>query len=493
MMFVASSSLLGKEEMRYPMTATSKRAGLRAVPMLPHESLYVGIDVGKARHIAGFVSRTLLERHERFEACPVLSFENSRAGFRVLVERIREYVPAEQCFLLLEDTGHYHRALVQYLLELDLAVYRMHVQQRQKGMPKTDKRDALGLANHLYNQLELGVQMANKKQLVRRAVPPAETAALLRGLIRHRYELSHESTRRKNKLIAITDELFPEFTQVLKDPTSMTALALRERFPTPHTIATASLEDLCKTRAGARPSKEKLVLLQQLAAQSIGIKDLGRQRGLVLEQQQLIRELRLLQEHIAQLEQEITQMVAQSREGRILTSIPPIGPIQAAALIASIGHIDNFRNAAALKSYLGWAPIDERSGTSLEHVHQTHGGTRPGKKMIFLIVGNAIQMRDSEWAKLYQRLLPRKCRYNERQQDYQDKLLLVGRLAGQLIEMIFAFLKIDADLLKKYPPGGLIPEPMLYDQAIHQAHRQGQYHPLRPDRKPNTIVDLSDL
>jgi len=475
------------------MPGASRRPALRAVPMLPNESLYVGVDIGKARHIAGFVSKTLLERHERFEACPVLSFENSRAGFRALVERIRAYVPAEQCFVLLEDTGHYHRALVQYLLELDLPVYRMHVQQRPKGMVKTDKRDALGLANHLYNQLELGVQTANKKQLVRRAVPPTETAALLRGLIQHRYELSRESTRRKNKLIAITDELFPEFTQVLKDPTSPTALTLRERFPTPHTIATASLEDLCKTRAGVRPSREKLALLQQLAAQSIGIKDLGRQRGLALEQQQLVRELRLLQEHIAQLEQEIKQIVAQSREGRILTSIPPIGPIQAATLIASIGHIDNFRNAAALKSYLGWAPIDVQSGTSLEQAHQTHGGTRPGKKMMFLIVGSAIQMRDGEWAKLYQRLLPRKCRYNERQQDYQDKLLLVGRLAGQMIEMIFAFLKIDADLLKKYPPGGPIPEPMLYDQAIHQAHRQGQYHPLRPDRKPNTIVDLSQL
>jgi transposase len=152
------------------MPVVSRRQALRAVPMLPNESLYVGVDVGKARHIAGFVSKTLLERHERFEACPVLSFENSRAGFRALVERIREFVPVEQCFVLLEDTGHYHRPLAQYLVELDLSVYRMHVQQRPKGMLKTDKRDALGLANHLYNQLELGVQTANKKQLVRRVL-----------------------------------------------------------------------------------------------------------------------------------------------------------------------------------------------------------------------------------------------------------------------------------------------------------------------------------
>jgi hypothetical protein len=62
----------------------------------------------------------------------------------------------------------------------------MHVQNREFGMLKTDKRDALGLANHLYNQLALGVQVANKLQSVRRAVPPSEAAAQLKGLMRHR-------------------------------------------------------------------------------------------------------------------------------------------------------------------------------------------------------------------------------------------------------------------------------------------------------------------
>src|SRR5258706_6616257 len=43
---------------------------LTPIPLLPHEPLYVGIDVGKASHVAGFVSATLLARHERFEGCP---------------------------------------------------------------------------------------------------------------------------------------------------------------------------------------------------------------------------------------------------------------------------------------------------------------------------------------------------------------------------------------------------------------------------------------
>ena len=108
--------------------------------------------------------------------------------------------------------------------------------------------------------------------------------------MRHRYELVHECTQRKNKLIAICDELFPEFTDVFKDPNGPTALALREQFPTPQAVATAPLAEVIALRRGrGRPSNAQLMELQRLASQSIGVKDLVRQRGLVLEQRQLIR------------------------------------------------------------------------------------------------------------------------------------------------------------------------------------------------------------
>src|SRR5215472_12930246 len=154
-----------------------------ALPLLVHETLYVGVDIGKFRHVAAFLSRTLLARHERFEGCPTLAFAQSRDGFRALVDRIREYVPLEQVQVLLEHTGHYHRLLEQYLLELDITVYRIHVLKRATGMLKTDKRDALGLANTLYTQLALGAQVADKMQLVRRAVPPTKAAAQLQGVM----------------------------------------------------------------------------------------------------------------------------------------------------------------------------------------------------------------------------------------------------------------------------------------------------------------------
>ncbi|GHO86307.1 IS110 family transposase [Dictyobacter formicarum] len=472
------------------MKNTAKKlSNVQPIPLLKQEALYIGIDIGKERHVAGFVSLTLLERHQRFEACPTLAFENSREGFSALVERIRTLAPFEHCFALVEKTGHYHKALIQYLQELDIPVYLMHVQERPKGMMKTDKRDALNLANTLYNQLALGIQVSDKTQLVRQAVPPTPAAAQLKGLIRHRYELVHEATQRKNKLTAICDEVFPEFTRILHDPNGPTALALREHFPTPAALATASLSALKEVRGKAHNiGNDRLLELQRLATESIGTKDIVRQRGLILEQTQLTRELHLLQEHIAQLEREITTIVVQAREGRILQSMG-IGPIQAATIIAAIGSIENFPNAGSLKSYFGWSPTVIQSGSTVDSVGQTHKGTRPMKQMMFLIVSSLIK-RDTEWAKLYERLVKTRCPYDQRTGQRKGKLRIIGRVAGQLIETMYALLKTDAEIIGKALPNEPPPEPVLYDPEKHRQHREGHYQPLKVSVRRSVLTLL---
>jgi len=102
----------------------------------------------------------------------------------------------------------------------------------------------------------------------------------------------------------------------MRDPNAPMALAIRAQFPTPHAIATASLTALAALRTKNRPSNAQLAELQHLASQSIGTKDVVRQRSLVLEQSQLIKELRLLQEHMQQLDTEVYKIVEQSREGK---------------------------------------------------------------------------------------------------------------------------------------------------------------------------------
>jgi transposase len=476
------------------MTSNQKaRPDLQAIPMLRYETLYVGVDIGKKSHVAGFISTTLLSRHQRFEHCPALAFENSREGFRSLIDRIEGYVSLTQVQVLLEVTGHYHRALLQYLQELAIPVFVIHVQKRQEGLLKSDKRDALGLANQLYNQLDKGIQVGDPLQAVRRLVPPSEAAASLRGMVQHHYELVAESTQRKNKLTAICDELFPEFTRLLRNPNLPTALALRERFPTPADLAAASFWELREARGRTcSVSDAKLQELQRLAAQSIGTKDPARVRGLVVEQKQLICELNLLAEHLAQLETEIAQVVEGSREGQILRSIPGIGSQAAATLIALIGNIANFDRAAQLKSYVGWVPKVAQSGSSLDWSRLSPRGVRQMKQTMYLIVWRAIQW-DAEWKAMYERLLARKCRSDERTRRLIGREKVIGRLAGQMTSVIYTLLKQDQELLAHLSPGVEPPSPALYDPELHRRHRMGRYQPSRSGAKSPQLIQPPPL
>jgi transposase len=452
----------------------------RAKELMPlgDERLYIGIDIGKSAHLAGFVSTTLL-RQQEFTLCPFVRFGNSRQDFSQLIEYLRSSVPLEQCCVLLEYTGHYHKALLQYLEELDIRVYIMHVLERPEGLAKTDARDSLRLANHLYNQVEKCIQVANKTELVRRLIPPTATAAAIRNLIQHHMELVKETTRRKNKLIAICDELFPEFTVIFKDPNRPTALAFRTRYPTPADLASASLADLKLLRTANFPSNARLAELQELAVQSIGTKDPHRKRGLVIEQTQLIKELILMEDHIKVLETEIQATFATSREGRIVMSVPGWGPMQAAVLIAGIGNIANFPTAAAFQAYCGWVPKIEQSGSSIDNVHMYRGGNRNIKGGMFLVVSGALR-DNNEWKRLYDRLVRRKCEYDPKTGKYKHTMNVIARIANQMLSVIYQLLKSDQMLLQDTAAGQTPPEPMLYNPAIHKLHINGKYQPSKP-------------
>lgn len=97
---------------------------------------------------------------------------------------------------------------------------------------------------------------------------------------------------------------------------------------------------------------------------------------------------------------------------------------------------------------------------------------------------------DCEWARLYQRLVPRKCAYDERTQAYRGKVKVMGHVAGQMIATIYALLKHDQDILAQAEPGRPAAPPMLYDPLVHQAHRHGAYRPLRPTPAPETLVQI---
>ena len=428
-------------------------------------ALYIGVDIGKSSHLASMISNSLLTRYGSYERCPTLSFEQSRAGFEQLLSSLRKHGPHDRYHVLLENTGHYGKPLEQYLQEHDVTVYLVHVQARPKGKQKSDKRDAQALAVLLYNQVERHVLVTDKSQIVHQVSKPSDTIRLLAGLVQHRQELVRETTRRKNKLIAICDEVFPELTQAYVDPNSPSALQLREKYPTPQAVADADLNDLCATRKRTKPGRAKLANLQVLARQTIGTKDQSRLKALLIEQKQLIPELKLLDEHVEALNTEIEQVVKNSREGQILRSLGA-GNIQAAQLLAGIGNIANFESAAKLRAYCGWSPTQKQTGTSYDQMELEKAGNRLLKYTLYLVALNAIKL-DTPWRTLYNRLVPLKCSYDERTKKWRGRMKVIGRVIGQMIGVIWLLLKRDHDLVKSTPLGEEPPPPQLYDPLKH--------------------------
>jgi len=226
-----------------------------------------------------------------------------------------------------------------------------------------------------------------------------------------------------------------------------------------------------------------LVRLQQLAQQTIGITNMDRLRGLKVEQELLIKELRLVQEHLERLDAEIAEIVKACREGQILLSIPAIGEGAAATIIAT------FEKASELKCYFGWAPRQDQTGVSFDRTRQATRGVRPMKQMLYLMAARSVTF-ECEWARIYQRLLPRMGTYDERTKDYRGKKRIFGRIAGQMASMIYALLKTDQETLSHVPHGELPPPPLLYDPEVHRKHQEGHYRSLKPDTQPRKIRQL---
>ncbi len=113
------------------------------------------------------------------------------------------------------------------------------------------------------------------------------------------------------------------------------------------------------------------------------------------------------------------------------------------------------------------------------------------KRAMFLIVLTAIRRKETEWARLYERLGPRLCAYDARTQSYRGKGKVIGPVAGRLIFLIYALLKKEQEVLSHLAPGAEPPAPLLYDPELHRQHRTGHYQPLKRRAPRNRIVQIS--
>lgn len=144
-------------------------------------------------------------------------------------------------------------------------------------------------------------------------------------------------------------------------------------------------------------------------------------------------EIKAFQKMIKDLDKAIEKVVQVTDEEQILRSIPGIGPVYAAGILAEIGQIERFDNEAKLAKYAGLSWREKQSGG---YVSDNTPLKRTGNAYLryYLVeAANRVRIQDPVFGEYYQR------KYQEVNRTPSKRALVLT--ARKLIRVIFFLLK----------------------------------------------------
>jgi len=315
--------------------------------------LYVGIDVGKRNHEA-----TILDESgkELFES---VKFSNSNEGVDKLLSKIANL---KDVTFGLEATGHYWLALYCNLISRGFNVLVLNPIQSDSlrnmyiRKTKTDKKDSFIIADILRIGRFPTSGLADE-QIVK-----------LQTLTRLRFEFIDQVTSLKNRLIAVLDRIFPEYESIFSNVFIKSSKELLKNSPTPEEILEFDLSELTKvlkTTSKGRFGALKAQELKEKAASSFGITIAL--DAFTLELKLLLAQIEFIEEQIKQIDSNIKELMKNIKT--FITTIPGLGDVLGASILAEIGDITRFASPKKLVAYAGLDSTTYQTGQFI--------GTRP--------------------------------------------------------------------------------------------------------------------
>jgi len=191
-----------------------------------------------------------------------------------------------------------------------------------------------------------------------------------------------------------------------------------------------------------RPSRNlplSVAELKALAQSSIGLSD--PQRELLL--QSLIRQLLLLEEEKKALSKELVRQAQKlsPQAWEILLSIPGMGELSTATLIAEIGDISRFSGAKKLVAYAGLDPTVYESGRSRRRSRISKRGNPHLRRTLFIVAQQVV--RRTETFRTYYRRLRKKGK------AYRQAMVAI---ANKLLRVIYTLLTKQTHFQDNYSP-----------------------------------------
>jgi transposase len=332
-------------------------------------------------------------------------FAHSERGISEALARLAALGPASDLAVAIERPSG---LLVERLLEAGYAVVPVHpnafAAARSRwgaASAKDDPGDAYKLADYLRTD----------GHRLRRLLPVDPRLRELQALSRLRDDHVAAKVAASNQLAALLDEHWPGAKAIFARLDSQIALDFLERYPTPEStsrLGEARLAAFLRRHSycGRRSASELLVRLQA-APRAAGVLDTEVLAELVRAQARL---LRTLIETIADLDRALAASVGQHAKGRVLASLPRVGEINLAQIVAEAGPIlERVQTVEQAAAELGVAPVTRASG---EHraVCFRHACNSKARKALGTFADNS--RHASPWAAdIHQRARARGCRH----------------------------------------------------------------------------------
>lgn len=378
----------------------------------------VGIDIGKNHHEASIVSP------EGKQIGRSLRFATTHKGADSLMSFIFKNIGNSPCVFGMEATGHYWYPIYSFLkakgyticvinpIQSD-SLRKMYIRQT-----KNDSIDSFLIAEVIRFGQFGTTSMADENILA------------MRQLCRYRDSVISSRTEIKLRIGTIMEQIFPEYEKQFSSLWVSTSMGILEKYLTPENIENAPIDELfeiIKDKSHNRLTKAKAISIKEAAADTFGIKIA--QDAFSFQLKQLIDRMNFLDKQIEALDIEIMKYYEQF--DCYLHTIPGIGIIGAATILAEIGDISRFKNSSALVAFAGIDPTVRQSGEfNSTHNHMSKRGSPYLRHAIFL-AATTCSFHNS----------PLNAYYKKKRDQGKHHLTATGAVARKLTTVIYAVLR----------------------------------------------------
>lgn len=333
--------------------------------------MFVGLDVAKEVHWACAIdgNATLVFSH---------AVTNDPGQIAALIDEIGA-LQADEVTVALDLLGGTATLLCAMIADAGFRLVHtpgLSVNRARQGMRggenKSDPRDALTIA-----------ELARTRPDLRPVDTEREIDVDIRLLVGRRSEIVRDQTRRLGRLRDLLSSLFPALERRI-DVKTKTGLTFLSLYAAPHELRSLRPAGVARkvTRSAAhlrgvpQMAEEAIALAR---AQPMDVPGAQTRARLVKE---LAAEALAARNARDRIDSDIAELLTGHPDAALIQSLPGMGVVMTAELIAHVGDIKRFRSADALAAAAGLTPVMRQSGKSYA-VRRANSGDKALKRVFF--------------------------------------------------------------------------------------------------------------